>query len=149
MIVFIGNLPGANFILGNPLSRSREYSADQLGTALANDSTGECLMILAVGKHAYKDINLEEYEQYQFMGEFWATLSNALSDHSITAWRIGAISTLSPKLLQSPKKVSPNLIHIKSPPQKTHPQFLESGVYSVFIVVVSVLSRIINKRGLL
>ena len=66
-----------------------------------------------------------------------------------SAWRIGAISTLSPKLLQSRKKVSPNLIHIKSPQQKTHPQFLESGVYSVFIVVVSVLSRIINKRGLL
>ena len=37
----------------------------------------------------------------------------------------------------------------KIPQQKTHPQFLESGVYSVFIVVVSVLSRIINKRGLL
>ena len=35
------------------------------------------------------------------------------------------------------------------PQQKTHPQFLESGVYSVFIVVVSVLSRIINKRELL
>ena len=28
LLVFIGNLPGANFILGNPLSRSREYSAD-------------------------------------------------------------------------------------------------------------------------
>lgn len=66
-----------------------------------------------------------------------------------SAWRIGAISILLPKLLQSPKKVSPNLIHIISPQQKTHPQFLESGVYSVFIVVVSALSRIINKRGLL
>lgn len=64
------------------------------------------MMILAAGQHAYKDINLEEYEQHQFRGGFWATLSNALSDHLITAWRIGAISTLSPKLLQSPKKVS-------------------------------------------
>ena len=91
LLGFIGNLPGANFILGNPLSRSREYSADQLGTALADDSTGECLMILTAGKHAYKDINLEEYEQHQFRGGFWATLSNALSDHPITAWRIGAI----------------------------------------------------------
>ena len=59
-----------DFILGNPLSGSREYSADQLGAALADDSTGEYLIILAVGKHAYKDINLEEYEQHQFRGEF-------------------------------------------------------------------------------
>ena len=36
-------------------------------------------MILAAGKHAYKDINLEEYEQHQFRDGFWATLSNALS----------------------------------------------------------------------
>ena len=79
LLVFIGNLTGANFILGNPLSCIREYSADQLGAALADDSTGECLMILAAGKHAYKDINLEEYEQHQFRGGFWATLSNALS----------------------------------------------------------------------
>jgi peptidase M48, ste24p len=79
LFIFIGNFPGANFILGNPLSRSREYSADQLGAALADDSTGECLMILAVGKRAYKDINLEKYEQHQFRGGFWATLSNALS----------------------------------------------------------------------
>lgn len=79
LLVFIGNLTGANFILGNPLSRSREYSADQLGAALADDSTGECLMILAAGKHAYKDINLEKYEQHQFRGGFGATLSNALS----------------------------------------------------------------------
>jgi hypothetical protein len=42
-------------------------------------------MILAAGKHGYKDINLEEYEQHQFRGGFWATLSNALSDHPITA----------------------------------------------------------------
>ena len=79
LLVFIGNLPGANFILGNPLSRSREYSANQFGAALAGDSTGECLMILAAGKHAYKDINLEEYEQHQFIGGFWVTLSNTLS----------------------------------------------------------------------
>ena len=85
LLVFIGNLPGANFILGNPLSRSREYSADQIGAALADDTTGEGLMILAAGKHAYKDINLEEYEQYQFRGRFLVTLSNVLSDHPITA----------------------------------------------------------------
>jgi hypothetical protein len=42
-------------------------------------------MILAAGKHAYKDINLEEYEQYQFRGRFLVTLSNVLSDHPITA----------------------------------------------------------------
>lgn len=28
LLVFIGKLPGANFILGNPLSRSRAYSVD-------------------------------------------------------------------------------------------------------------------------
>lgn len=48
-------------------------------------------MILAAGQHAYKDINLEEHEQHQFRGGFWATLSNALSDYLITAWRIGTI----------------------------------------------------------
>jgi|GEM_PF-3850528 hypothetical protein len=72
-------------------------------------------MILAAGKHAYKDINLEEYEQHQFMGGFWATLSNILSDHPITARRIGAISTLSPKLLQSPKKVYQHIPPTKKP----------------------------------
>ena len=48
-------------------------------------------MILAAGKHFYKDINLEEYEKNQFNGGFLVTLSNTLSDHPITAWRIGAI----------------------------------------------------------
>lgn len=91
LLVFVGNLPGANFLLGNPFSRSHEYSANQLGAALADDTTGEGLMILAAGKHAYKDINLEEYEQHQFRGGFWVTLSNAFSDQPITAWRIGAI----------------------------------------------------------
>ena len=42
-------------------------------------------MILAAGKHAYKDINLEEYEQYQFRGRFLVPLSNVLSDHPIAA----------------------------------------------------------------
>ena len=38
-------------------------------------------MILAAGKRAYKDINLEEYEKNQFNGGFLVTLSNTLSDH--------------------------------------------------------------------
>lgn len=48
-------------------------------------------MILAAGKRAYKDINLEEYEKNQFNGGFLVTLSNAFSDQPITAWRICAI----------------------------------------------------------
>lgn len=91
LLVFVDNLPGANFILGNPFSRSHEYNTKQLGAALADDTTGEGLMILAAGKHAYKDINLEEYEKNQFNGGFWVTLSNTFSDQPITALRIGTI----------------------------------------------------------
>ena len=52
-------------------------------------------------------------------------------------------------LTKTPSITNESISTYSPPQQKTHPQFLESGVYSVFIVVVSVLSRIINKRGLL
>ena len=44
---------------------------------------------------SFRELLLEHFfvtkSRMQFMGGFWATLSNILSDHPITAWHIGAI----------------------------------------------------------
>ena len=49
LLTFIGNMPGLNYLIGEPLSRAREYGCDKLGYALAADRDCKGLIMLAVG----------------------------------------------------------------------------------------------------
>ncbi len=91
-LTFWVNLPGVNYILGLPLSRSRELGCDKIGKKLSGDTTGKPLMILSAGKYAYQDIDMEEYtkEHFEKWG-FWAWVSNLFSDHGNISWRIAAV----------------------------------------------------------
>lgn len=47
LLTFIGNIPGLNYLIGEPLSRAREYGCDKLGHALAADRDCKGLLMLA------------------------------------------------------------------------------------------------------
>ncbi len=86
------NFPVVNYLFGLPLSRAREYGCDKLGEKLSGDSTGRGLMMLAAGKYAYKEIDLERYTKEHFEKKsFWAWVANLQQDHGFVAWRIAAI----------------------------------------------------------
>lgn len=88
----IGNMPGFNYILGLPLSRSREYGCDKVGFALSQDTEQRGLLMLAAGKHLYREVNPEAYHaEHIDKRSFWATISNFFGDHPNINWRIAAL----------------------------------------------------------
>lgn len=92
LLTFIGNIPGLNYLIGEPLSRAREYGCDKLGHALAADRDCKGLIMLAVGKHLYRQINIDAYEKEHIHGsQYWASVHNFFIDHPVINWRIAAI----------------------------------------------------------
>ncbi|PIF04823.1 MAG: hypothetical protein CSA86_00385 [Arcobacter sp.] len=86
------NFPIVNYLFGLPLSRSRKYGCDKIGEKLSNDNTGRPLMMLAAGKYAYRDINLEQYtKEYFEKPSFWAWTAYLSQDHGLISWRIAAL----------------------------------------------------------
>ena len=92
LLTFIGNMPGLNYLIGEPLSRAREYGCDKLGHALAADRDCKGLLMLAAGKHLYRQINIDAYEKEHIHGsQYWASVHNFFIDHPVINWRIAAI----------------------------------------------------------
>ncbi|MDO4696912.1 MAG: M48 family metallopeptidase [Neisseria sp.] len=86
------NLPGINYFLGLPLSRSREYGCDKLGYALSEDREQHGLLMLAAGKHLYRQVDREAYEaDYLYTRSFWAVVHNFFGSHPNISWRIAAL----------------------------------------------------------
>ncbi len=86
------NLPVIKYFIGLPMGRAREYGCDNIGKKLSGNTDGRPLIMLASGKHAYKDIDLEAYTKEHFdKPSFWAWLANLTLDHGFVSWRIGAI----------------------------------------------------------
>ncbi len=86
------NFPVVNYLVGLPLSRSRELGCDKLGEKLSGDSSGRGLMMLSAGKYNYQHINIEEYTKEHFdKSSFWAWVSNLGNDHGLLSWRIAAV----------------------------------------------------------
>lgn len=63
VLSIVGNLPFINYLVGLPLSCSREYGCDKLGYALSEDKEQNGLLMLAAGKHLYRQVNPAAYEK--------------------------------------------------------------------------------------
>lgn len=92
LLTFVGNLPGLNYLIGQPLSRAREYGCDKIGYALTGDRACKGLLLLAAGKHLYRQVDIDAYEKDQIAGgQKWAAVHNFFIDHPVISWRIAAI----------------------------------------------------------
>ncbi|MBS9778749.1 MAG: M48 family metallopeptidase [Campylobacteraceae bacterium] len=86
------NLPVVKYLIGLPMGRAREYGCDNIGKKLSKNTDGRALIMLASGKHAYKDIDLEAYTKEHFdKKSFWEWVANLSQDHGFVSWRIAAI----------------------------------------------------------
>ena len=68
LLTFIGNMPGIQYLIGQPLGRAHGYGCDKLGYALAADRDCKGLLMLAAGKHLYRQINIDAYEKEHIHG---------------------------------------------------------------------------------
>lgn len=92
LLTFVGNLPGLNYLIGQPLSRARGYGYDKIGYALTGDRACKGLLLLAAGKHLYRQVDIDAYEKDQIAGgQKWAAVHNFFIDHPVISWRIAAI----------------------------------------------------------
>ncbi len=79
------------------LSRSREYSADRVGQALTRGKNQEeCMMLLGVGRHLYKHMNVRNYiadilKQHNTPERLGRWVINLLASHPIMPFRTAAI----------------------------------------------------------
>ncbi len=75
-------------LLGDFLSRAREYSCDRHGAYVAPQGE-EGLMLLAAGRYVYKQVDVEQLlEQAQQFRGFWPTLAQLPQSHPFTVRRI-------------------------------------------------------------
>ncbi len=92
ILTFWMNLPVIKYFFGLPLSRAKELGCDKIGAHLSNDYSGKALMLLAVGKYNYQDINIEKYIATQFNRPcFWSWFANLSNNHSVLSWRVAAV----------------------------------------------------------
>ena len=75
-------------LLGDFLSRAREYSCDRHGAYVAPQGE-EGLVLLAAGRYVYKQVDVEQLlEQAQQFRGFWPTLAQLPQSHPFTVRRI-------------------------------------------------------------
>lgn len=92
LLSFAAKLPGLNYLIGLPLSRAREYGCDKIGLELSGDRDCKGLMMLAAGKHLYRQVDMAAYENNHIHnGGFWAGVHNFFIDHPVISWRIAAL----------------------------------------------------------
>ena len=92
LLTFPANLPFVNYVLGLPLSRSKEYSCDKIGHAIAQDDAYKGLLMLTAGKHLYDQLDTQAHiEESTEERGFWMAIANLFSSHPIVAWRINAV----------------------------------------------------------
>ena len=81
-------------LLGDFLSRAREYSCDRHGAYVAPQGE-EGLVLLAAGRYVYKQVDAEELlEQAQQFRGFWPTLAQLPQSHPFVVRRIRALYDL-------------------------------------------------------
>ena len=78
--------------LGQTASRTREFSCDRLAQVVSGNDGIEAMMALTVGKHLYKNVNVQDYinESVKVDG-FFVGIYNLLSTHPILPKRIKAL----------------------------------------------------------
>ena len=94
----LGNLiPGLGIILYTMLSRAREFSCDRVAQALTTDKNQvECMMLLGVGRHAYRYMDAQDYLQeinsnHNRIELMFRWFINFFSTHPIMPFRVKAI----------------------------------------------------------
>ena len=87
-ILFANYIP----IIGQALSRAREYSCDRVAQHLTGVSGVEPMLALVVGKHLYKKVDIEDYVNHchETRG-FFIFIYNLLSSHPVMPKRIQAL----------------------------------------------------------
>ncbi|MBO4927603.1 MAG: M48 family metallopeptidase [Clostridiales bacterium] len=87
-ILFANYLP----IIGNALSRAREYSCDRVAQHLVGKSGIEPMLALVVGKHLYKKVDVEDYVKHcHEVRGFFVFIYNLMASHPIMPKRIQAL----------------------------------------------------------
>ena len=87
---------GSNVLIP-ALSRSREYSSDRVAQALTGGVGQEdCMMLLAVGRHAYKYVDTGDYlrnitANHNAIERFARWCTNLVASHPIMPFRVRAI----------------------------------------------------------
>ena len=80
-------------LVGPLLSRTREYSCDRLAQAVSKNNGVNAIMALTVGKHLYKNVNVNDYLfNTLYTNGFWVWLVNLSSSHPINSKRIRALA---------------------------------------------------------
>src|SRR5918994_905599 len=81
-------------LLGDFLSRAREYSCDRHGAYVAPQGE-EGLVLLAAGRYVYKQVDVEQLlEQAQRFRGFWPTVAQLPQSHPFVVCRIRALYDL-------------------------------------------------------
>lgn len=92
LIGIIANLPGLKYVLGLPLSRAREYGCDKIGHQFVHDNECRPLLMLAAGKHLYRQVDVCQYEHDHINHQrIWDAIYNFTIDHPSISWRIAAL----------------------------------------------------------
>ncbi|MEJ7137333.1 M48 family metallopeptidase [Amphibiibacter pelophylacis] len=83
---------GLNFVLGQPLSRSREYGCDKLGACMAGEGAHRGLLMLAAGKQLYGQVNFQQYlDDHVRQTSRWDLIYNFFNTHPNINWRVRAL----------------------------------------------------------
>ena len=86
-IAYVDRVP----LLGNFLSRAREFSCDRHGAYLAPRGQ-EGLVLLAAGRYVYKEVDVDELlEQAREFRGFWPAVAQLPQSHPFTARRLKAL----------------------------------------------------------
>jgi Zn-dependent protease with chaperone function len=86
-VAYVDRVP----LLGNFLSRAREFSCDRHGAYLAPRGQ-EGLVLLAAGRYVYKDVDVDELlEQAREFQGFWPAVAQLPQSHPFTARRLKAL----------------------------------------------------------
>ncbi len=92
LLTVAANFPGIRYVVGLPLSRAREYGCDKVGAHLAGDTCCKGLLMLAAGKHLYRQVDLSQYEAAHIHERSaWDVVHNFFIDHPNISWRIAAL----------------------------------------------------------
>jgi Zn-dependent protease with chaperone function len=86
-VAYVDRVP----LLGNFLSRAREFSCDRHGAYLAPRGQ-EGLVLLAAGRYVYKEVDVDELlEQAMMFRGFWPAVAQLPQSHPFTVRRLKAL----------------------------------------------------------
>jgi Zn-dependent protease with chaperone function len=105
-------------VVGQPLSRSMEYTADNYGYAFRPEGARRAIGVLSAGKYLLKFVDFDAMaDRATSETGFFVWLANMLSSHPVNTWRAAALRNraVAGSIFFRPKLLPPTV-----PPQATH-----------------------------